>query len=290
MPSLKDLRNRIKSVKNTQQITKTMKMVSAAKVRRARMKCEAARPYAEKLNDVLVGLAKGTGKVGGPLLLSGYADVKTVRLVVVSADRGLCGGFNANLGKEVIAKVKELQSQGKTVEIMTVGKKVKDILKRDYQELLIDNVEDSTKNISYELATEIGNKVMAAFEAGECHEVILFYNKFVNMMVQQPTVQYLAPFKVEETDENEEMAASVEYEPEEEVILKDLLPRNVSVQILNAMLESSAAEQAARMTAMDSATTNAGQMISRLSLEYNRTRQAAITTELTEIVAGAEAL
>lgn len=290
MPSLKDLRNRIKSVKNTQQITKTMKMVSAAKVRRARMKCEAARPYAEKLNGVLVGLAKSTGQVGGPLLLSGYADVQTVRLVVVSADRGLCGGFNANLGKEVIRKIEELKAQGKTVEIMTVGKKVRDILKRDYADLLVDHVEDSTKNISYDLATEIGVKLMASFEAGECQEVILFYNKFVNMMTQKPTVQYLAPFKVEGSEGNVETTASVEYEPEEEAILKVLLPRNVNTQLLNAMLESSAAEQAARMTAMDSATTNAGDMISKLSLQYNRTRQAAITTELTEIVAGAEAL
>lgn len=291
MPSLKDLRNRIKSVKNTQQITKTMKMVAAAKVRRARMKCEAARPYAEKLNGVLVGLAKSTGPVGGPLLLSGYTDVKTVRLVIVSADRGLCGGFNANLGKEVIRKIAELQAQGKTVEIMTVGKKVRDILKGDYKDLLVDHIEDSSKNISYELAAEIGHKVMSAFEAGDCQEVILFYNKFVNMMTQAPTMQYLAPFKVEESDETgSAMSASVEYEPEEETILKVLLPRNVNVQILNAMLESSAAEQAARMTAMDSATTNAGDMISKLSLQYNRTRQAAITTELTEIVAGAEAL
>ena len=290
MPSLKDLRNRIKSVKSTQQITKTMKMVAAAKVRRARMKCEQARPYAEKLNEVLVGLAKNTSNMGGPLLLSGYGHVETVRIVVASADRGLCGGFNANLAKEVTVKIKELLAQGKKVEIVTVGKKVRDILKADYAELLVDHVEDSTKNVSYELATEIGQKLMAAFEASDCQEVIMYYNKFVNMMVQQPTMQYLAPFKVEDEAENGSIAPSVEYEPEEEAILKVLLPRNVNVQILNAMLESGAAEQAARMTAMDSATTNAGQMISKLSLEYNRTRQAAITTELTEIVAGAEAV
>lgn len=288
MPSLKDLRNRIKSVKNTQQITKTMKMVAAAKVRRARMKCEAARPYAEKLNEVLVGLAANSTGSGGPLLLSGYEAVETVRLVIVSADRGLCGGFNANLGKAVVAKIKELQSQGKKVELVTVGKKVKDILKADYADLIVANVEDSTKNISYELAAEIGEKVMNDFADGKCQEVILFYNKFVNMMTQTPTEQYLAPFKAEEEVSSE--AASVEYEPSEEAILDVLLPKNVKVQLLNAMLESSAAEQAARMTAMDSATTNAGQMISKLSLEYNRTRQAAITTELTEIVAGAEAL
>jgi F-type H+-transporting ATPase subunit gamma len=290
MPSLKDLRSRIRSVKNTQQITKTMKMVAAAKVRRARLRCEEARPYAEKLNDVLVGLAKSTGDVGGPLLLSGYADVKTVRLVVVNADRGLCGGFNGNLAKEVIRKITKLQAEGKTVEVMTVGKKVKDILKIDHADLLVDHIEDSTKNISYDLATEIGHKVMSDFEAGECQEVILFYNKFVNMMTQEPSMQYLAPFKVDKVEEAFEVSASVEYEPEEEAILKVLLPRNVNVQILNAMLESNAAEQAARMTAMDSATTNAGDMISKLSLQYNRTRQAAITTELTEIVAGAEAL
>lgn len=290
MPSLKDLRGRIRSVQNTQQITKTMKMVATAKVRRARMRCEEARPYAEKLNGVLVNLAANTSNVGGPLLLSGHGYVNTVRLVVVSADRGLCGGFNANVAKMARLKIEELLAAGKKVELVMVGKKAHDLLKADYGHLVVEMIEDSSKNVSYQLAEEIGTKLIADYEAGLCEEVILFYNRFISMVNQEPTMQYLAPFKAEGEAETTEVKASVEYEPEEETILKVLLPRNVNVQLLNAMLESGAAEQAARMSAMENATTNAGDMISKLSLEYNRTRQAAITTELTEIVAGAEAI
>lgn len=291
MASLKDLRARIVSVQNTQKITKTMKMVAAAKVRRARMRCEAARPYAEKLNGVLVNLATNTPSEGGPLLLSGHASVETVRLVVVSSDRGLCGGFNGNLAKLVITKIKKLQAEGKKIELVMAGKKCFDIVKQDFAENVIENLVDTSKNISYALADEIGSKLISDYEAGKCQEIIVFYNRFVNMMTQEPVMQYLAPFKVDVmADKETEIASAVEYEPEEEAILSVLLPRNVSVQLLNAMLESGAAEQAARMTAMESATTNAGDMISKLSLKYNRTRQAAITTELTEIVAGAEAV
>tara|TARA_R110000868_G_scaffold218576_2_gene469146 strand:+ start:75145 stop:76020 length:876 start_codon:yes stop_codon:yes gene_type:complete len=291
MPSLKDLRGRIRSVQNTKQITKTMKMVAAAKVRRARTRCEEARPYAEKLNGVLVNLATNTPSEGGPLLLSGYSEVNTVRLVVVSADRGLCGGFNINLAKKVMIKIKELEAAGKKVELVMVGKKAYDIVKQDYGSLVIEFIEDSGKNVSYALAEEIGTKMLLDYKAGKCQEVILFYNRFVNMITQEPMSQYLAPFKVDAlADKETEVASSVEYEPEEEEILNALLPRNVNVQLLNAMLESGAAEQAARMTAMENATTNASDMISKLSLQYNRSRQAAITTELTEIVAGAEAV
>ncbi|MFT7144361.1 MAG: F-type H+-transporting ATPase subunit gamma [Alphaproteobacteria bacterium] len=291
MPSLKDLRARIVSVQNTQKITKTMKMVAAAKVRRARMRCEAARPYAEKLNGVLVNLATNTPTEGGPLLLSGHASVKTVRLVIISADRGLCGGFNGNLVKRVVEKIHALQLAGKKVELVMVGKKAFDLVKHEFAENVIDNLADTGKNVSYSLAEEIGAKLISDYETGKCQEIILFYNRFVNMMTQEPMMQYLAPFKVDiMADKETEIASAVEYEPEEEAILSVLLPRNINVQLLNAMLESGAAEHAARMTAMESATTNAGDMISKLSLQYNRTRQAAITTELTEIVAGAEAV
>ena len=290
MPSLKDLKNRITSVKNTQQITKTMKMVAAAKVRRARTSCEAARPYAEKLEGVLANLAAGQTS-GGPELLTGRENVKTVRLVLFGSDRGLCAGFNANLAKLAVSHIKEHQAAGKKVEIVCVGRKVRDLLKSTYGDLIIQTVEDVAKDLDYTTAEEIGRSLTADFKAGKCDEVAMVYNRFVSMMTQDPTPQSLIPFKAAAGADKESAApASVEYEPEEEAILATLLPKNLNVQIFRALLESAASEHAARMTAMDNATRNAGEMIKKLSLKYNRTRQANITTELTEIISGAEAL
>lgn len=291
MPSLKDLKNRIGSVKNTQQITKTMKMVAAAKVRRARTSCEAARPYAEKLEGVLSGLAANQS-AGGPLMLAGREEVKVVRFVLFGSDRGLCAGFNANLAKVAIERIEEHKAAGKTIQIVCVGRKVRDILKSAYSEMIIETIEDIAKGgLDYTAAEGIGHRLTADFDAGKCDEVHMVYNRFVSMMTQDPTPQSLIPFKASAlTDKEGSAPASVEYEPEEEAILATLLPKNLNVQIFRALLESAASEHAARMTAMDNATRNAGEMIKKLSLKYNRTRQANITTELTEIISGAEAL
>jgi len=290
MPSLKDLRVRIGSVKNTQQITSTMKMVAAAKVRRARMNCEEARPFAEKLGSVLANLAKGVGE-GGPVLLRGRDEVKTVRYVVFGSDRGLCAGFNGNLCKTVELELKAIQAAGQKLQIVCVGRKIRDILKVDYADNIVEVIEDLSQDLTYTAASEIGTKQLAAFEDGTCDEVHIAYNRFVSMMTQDPLSQQLIPFKVSKlADKEGAIAAAIEYEPEESVILGELLPRNLNTQIFRAMLESAASEHAARMTAMDNATRNAGEMIKDLSLQYNRTRQAVITTELIEIIAGAEAV
>lgn len=287
MASLKDLKVRIGSVKNTQKITKTMKMVAAAKVRRARTNCEAARPYAEKLEGVLVNLASNAS--GDNLLLTGRENVQTVRLVLFGSDRGLCAGFNASLAKLAEQYIQSYKKEGKKVQIVCIGRKVRDLLRTSYGEMILETVEDVAKDLSYATAEEIGRKLLADFESGECDEVTMVYNRFVSMITQDPTPQQLIPFKVNKLADTE-ASASVEYEPEEEVILNDLLPRNLNVQLFRALLESAASEHAARMSAMDNATRNAGDMIKKLSLEYNRTRQAAITTELVEIISGAEAV
>lgn len=292
MASLKDLRSRIKSVKNTQQITKTMKMVAAAKVRKARTRCEASRPFAERLNGVLVNLASGVSE-GGPLLLAGRAEIKTTRLVVFGSDRGLCGAFNGNLMKEVAVVIDELQKEGKRVQVVAVGRKVRDAMKALHPTLLVDEVTDYSRDIDFEMAENIGNKQVKAFENAECDQVIMVFNSFVSMLKQEPTRLQLLPFSAEAAEEHAEGVSantSFEYEPNDEVILADLLPRNVRTQVFRALLETNAGEQAARMTAMENATRNAGDMIKKLSLEYNRSRQAAITNELIEIISGAEAL
>lgn len=285
MASLKDLRLRIKSVKNTQQITKTMKMVSAAKVRRARMACESARPYAERLDKVLQNLASAN-KTGGPLLLSGRADVKKVRLIVVGSARGLCGAFNSNVMRHALKHIREHIKAGREVEIVAVGKKVRDGLKSHHGDKIIETYTDPA---TFDFAKQVGEEAVAAFEAGQCDQVDLVYGKFVSMLNQEPTTQQLAPFPMVE-EETAEVGAGVEYEPGEEEILAELLPKNVSTQVFRALLESAASEQAARMAAMDNATRNAGEMIQDLSLKYNRGRQAAITRELIEIISGAEAV
>lgn len=290
MPSLKDLRTRINSVKNTQQITKTMKLVAAAKVRRARTQCEEAGPYSEKLSGVLSNLVRATGS-GGPLMLTGKSAVQTVRFVIIGSDRGLCGGFNANLCRFVSEKIRAVKAEGKTIQLVCVGRKVRDALKADYGDLFIETIEGTDKKANFDAAEAFSKSLTADFHADGCDEVHLFYNRFVNMVTQEPLDVCLLPCKATSSVEEEKDASpSMDYEPSEEAILETLLPHYVSVKVLQGFLDSCASEQAARMTAMENATKNAGDMIAKLSLEYNRSRQAAITTELTEIVAGAEAL
>ena len=291
MSSLKELRLRIRSVKNTQQITKTMKMVAAAKVRRTRQACEDARPYAERLGRVLANLAAKAESTAALPLLCGRENEQTVRILVFGSDRGLCGGFNGNLVRRLMVHVHTLQKTGKTVQVVTHGRKPKDLVKVLQPEVLHGTFDGITERISYATAEEIARKVTQDFEAGACDRVELFYNSFVSMMTQKPTLQTLVPFTQEGTDAPDgAVQASMEYEPSEQEVLGRLLPANISMQVYRAMLESAAGEQAARMVAMDNATRNAGEMIKGLSLRYNRTRQAAITKELIEIISGAEAV
>lgn len=290
MPSLKSLRVRIKSVKSTQQITKTMKMVAAAKVKKAQDACERSRPYADALNRVLRDLAAGAQGASAPLLIRGREQVNVVRLLVFGSERGLCGGFNGQIARKLALLVENLKSEGKTIQLVAVGKKARDIVKNNYPELLHSIVEEGTTG-GYSVAERIATEAVADFEAGHCDEVQLLYNKFISVMTQVPTPLQLIPFRADEVAETAqgELRSSVDYEPDEEQILQRLLPLNIGTQIFRAMLESQASEQGARMTAMDSATRNAGDMIKRLSLKYNRQRQATITTEMIEIVSGAEA-
>ncbi|WP_299344877.1 F0F1 ATP synthase subunit gamma [uncultured Maritalea sp.] len=291
MPSLKDLKNRISSVKSTQKITKAMQMVAAAKLRRAQDNAESARPYAERMNDVLAGLAAAyKGRDGAPQLLGGNGKDQTHLLIVASAERGLCGGFNSSIARLARDHANELIAKGKTVKILCVGKKGHDVLKRlfaDQMEGLITLRE--VKQIGYANAKEIGDRVLAMFDAGEYDVATLFYSKFKSVISQVPTAHQLIPASFDQDEETGE-ATNYEYEPSEEAILEDLLPRNVSVQIFHALLENAAGEMGAKMSAMDNATRNAGDMINKLEISYNRQRQAQITKELIEIISGAEAL
>ncbi|MCZ4272458.1 F0F1 ATP synthase subunit gamma [Maritalea porphyrae] len=291
MPSLKDLKNRISSVKSTQKITKAMQMVAAAKLRRAQDNAESARPYAERMNDVLAGLAAAyKGRDGAPQLLGGNGKDQTHLLIVASAERGLCGGFNSSIARLARDHANELIAKGKTVKILCVGKKGHDVLKRlfaDQMEGLITLRE--VKQIGYANAKEIGDRVLAMFDAGEYDVATLFYSKFKSVISQVPTAHQLIPASFDQDQETGE-ATNYEYEPSEEAILEDLLPRNVSVQIFHALLENAAGEMGAKMSAMDNATRNAGDMINKLEISYNRQRQAQITKELIEIISGAEAL
>ena len=293
MPSLKDLRNRIASVKATQKITKAMQMVAAAKLRRAQMSAEAARPYAERMNKVLANVAKGVaGNPAAPRLLTGNGADKVHLLVVFTAERGLCGAFNSSISRLARERALALAAEGKTVKILCVGKKGYDVLKRQFEKQIIDLIElRSVRNIAFENADEIGRRIIAMFEAGEFDVATLFFSRFRSVIAQIPTEQRLIPAPIPEISEDDGgLSAVVEYEPDEEAILAALLPRNLSVQIYRALLESAAGEQGARMTAMDNATRNAGEMIKKLTLNYNRTRQANITKELIEIISGAEAV
>lgn len=291
MPSLKDLKNRIESVKSTRKITKAMQMVAAAKLRRAQDAAEASRPYTERFNAVLGGLAASVGgSDSAPKLLSGTGSDQTHLLVVMTAERGLCGGFNSNIAKLARAKAEELKAAGKTVKILTVGKKGRDAIKRDLGDLFIGHVDlTEVKKVGYENAQDIARDLLAKFDGGEFDVATIFYAKFVNVVTQIPTAQQIIPAAFE-ASEDEGASTLYDYEPSEEAILADLLPRGVATQIFAALLENGASEQGARMSAMDNATRNAGEMIDKLTIEFNRSRQAVITNELIEIISGAEAL
>jgi F-type H+-transporting ATPase subunit gamma len=293
MPSLKDLKNRIGSVKSTRKITKAMQMVAAAKLRRAQEAAEAARPYAERMNSVMAGLAASVGNSdGAPRLLAGTGEDRVHMLVVMTAERGLCGGFNSTIVRLARARIAALKAEGKTVKVLTVGKKGREQLKRDYSDLLVGHVDLSgVKRMGYDNAQSIAKDLLKRFDTGEFDVATIFYNRFVSVISQVPTAHQVIPAKFEPQEGAEVGLSTVyEYEPSEEEILADLLPRGVATQIFTALLENGASEQGARMSAMDSATRNAGEMIDRLTIEYNRSRQAAITKELIEIISGAEAL
>lgn len=296
MANLKDLKNRINSVTSTQKITKAMKMVAASKLRRAQEAAEAARPYAERMENVLSGLADSVkGIAGAPKLLVGTGADKTHLVIVATSERGLCGGFNTSIVKAARLKIQELTKAGKTVKILCIGRKGFAQLQRIYGEKIIEVVDLSeVKNLGFSDVSPIADKVLGMFDASEFDFVTLFYARFKSALTQIVTEQQLIPAAFEEKEgeaKGESLKGSIyEYEPEEKEILSTLLPRNVAVQLFRALLENAASEQGARMTAMDSATRNAGDMIDRLTLQYNRTRQAAITNELIEIISGAEAL
>jgi len=292
MPSLKDLKNRIESVKNTRKITKAMQMVAAAKLRRAQDSAEASRPYTERFNSVLGALASANAAgSGGPQLLVGTGKDQTHLLVVMTAERGLCGGFNSNIAKLAKSHALKLVEQGKTVKILTVGKKGRDVVKRDLGKHFVDHIDLSEiKSIRYTDAQAISKSILERFTAGEFDIATLFYSKFVNVVTQIPTAQQVIPASFDDDGGTKTESVNYEYEPTEEEILADLLPRGVGTQIFAALLENGASEQGARMSAMDNATRNAGDMIDKLTIQYNRSRQAVITNELIEIISGAEAL
>jgi len=293
MPSLKDLRNRITSVKATQKITSAMKLVAASKLRRAQEQAEAGRPYAERMARMLSSLAQGV-EGGGPRLMAGTGKDDVHLLLVVTSDRGLCGAFNASIVREARRQIQRLLSEGKTVKLLTVGRKGRDLLRRDYSALMVQSWEDvGRRRLAFSEAQTIAERVLELFEAGEFDVASIVYNRFKSAIAQIVTVQQVIPFSIPEAQpaaETEELKALYEFEPNEEEILADLLPRNLSIQVYRSLLESAASEQGARMTAMDNATRNAGDMIGRLTLTYNRTRQANITKELIEIISGAEAV
>jgi F-type H+-transporting ATPase subunit gamma len=290
MPSLKDLKVRINSVKSTQKITSAMKMVAAAKLRRAQEKAEAARPYAERMERMLGSLAASmAGREGAPALLAGNGRDQVHLVVVMTSDRGLCGGFNSSIVRAARRKVRELLGEGKQVKLFCVGRKGRDQLRRDLAELIVGHVEDVGRpRLAFPAAASIGARLVAMYQAGEFDVCHLVYNKFKSAMTQIVTIQQLIPFAVPAGETTGD--AVYEYEPDENEILEALLPRNLGVQIFRALLENTASEEGARMTAMDSATRNAGEMINKLTIFYNRSRQAYITKELIEIISGAEAI
>ncbi|WP_322894988.1 MULTISPECIES: F0F1 ATP synthase subunit gamma [unclassified Yoonia] len=290
MPNLKDLKNRIASVKSTRKITKAMQMVAAAKLRRAQDAAEASRPYTERFNAVMAQLAASVGGAeGAPKLLSGTGSDQVHLLVVMTAERGLCGGFNSNISRLAKIRAQKLQSEGKTVKILTVGKKGRDSLKRDFGSLFVGHVDLSgVKRLGYVNAQEIARDVLARFDAGEFDVATIFFARFENVVSQHPTAQQIIPAKFDQAADAD--VTLYDYEPGEEEILADLLPRGVATAIFSALLENAASEQGARMSAMDNATRNAGEMIDKLTIQYNRSRQAVITNELIEIISGAEAL
>ena len=289
MPNLKDLKTRIDSVKSTRKITQAMQMVAAAKLRRAEEAAAAARPYAEQFNVVMAGLAAGVGE-SGPKLLTGTGSDQTHLLIVMTAERGLCGGFNSSIVKLARANAEKLVAAGKTVKILTVGKKGREQLKRDFEDNLVGHVDLSeVKNVGYTNAQDVASDVLARFDEGEFDVATLYYSQFESVISQIPQELQIIPAKFE-AEEGEGASTVFEYEPGEEEILRELLPRAVATQIFSGLLENGASEQGARMSAMDNATRNAGDMIEKLTIQFNRTRQAVITNELIEIISGAEAL
>ena len=291
MASLDDLKKRIASVKSTQKITKAMKMVAAAKLRKAQESAERGRPYSEKMNNVILNLSSGiSDKENAPKLLSGTGKDKVHLCVVMTSDRGLCGGFNSNIIKKAKLFFNKLAEEGKELKIITVGSKGNDQLKRVYGKQIIEKISfKNSKNVNYFDAEKVGKMIIEKFEKEEFDVCTIFFNQFKNVITQIPQAQQIIPLK----SENEEVAKSedsYEFEPDEDEILSNLLPKNISTQIFKAMLENSASEQGSRMSAMDNATRNAGEMVDKLTIEYNRSRQAAITKELIEIISGAESL
>jgi len=292
MPSLKDLRNRIASVKATQKITKAMQMVAAAKLRRAQEAAEAARPYSQRMGAVLANIAAAVSGDDAPALMTGTGRDDVHLLVVATAERGLCGGFNSQIARLAREHIRRLLRDGKTVKIITVGKKGADILRRDYAKLIIERIElRDVKQVGFVNADAIARNITQRFAAGEFDVCTLFYSEFKSVISQIPTAQQIIPASAPAAPAADAAASSIyEYEPDAGQILSDLIPRNISVQIFRALLENAAGEMGAKMTAMDNATRNAGDMISKLTITYNRQRQAQITKELIEIISGAEAL
>ncbi len=291
MASLDDLKKRISSVKSTQKITKAMKMVAAAKLRRAQESAEKGRPYSDKMNNIILNLSSGISDIqNAPKLLSGTGEDKIHLCVVMTSDRGLCGGFNTNIIKKAKLYFQKILDEGKTLKIITVGTKGYDQLKRVYGDNIIERISfKDSKNVNYFDADKVGKIVIEKFEKKEFDVCVIFYNQFKNVITQIPQEQQIIPLKTidEETNSSDD---NYEFEPEEDEILSNLLPKNISTQIFKAMLENSASEQGSRMSAMDNATRNAGEMVDKLTIEYNRSRQAAITKELIEIISGAESL
>ncbi len=293
MPSLKSLRMRIASVKSTQKITSAMKMVAAAKLRRAQEQAEAARPYAERMGKVLGSLAgAATAGAGAPKLLAGTGSDKVHLLIVCTSDRGLCGAFNSSIVRLARNDVRKLQAEGKQVKILAVGRKGRDALRRDFADLIVGSVDLPKKKLGFADAQSVAAKILAMFDADEFDVAALYYARFKSAISQIPTRLQVVPFAADAgaAPAAAPSGAVYDYEPEEGEILAALLPRNLSVQVYRSLLENAASEQGARMSAMDSATRNAGDMIKRLTLNYNRSRQASITKELIEIISGAEAV
>jgi F-type H+-transporting ATPase subunit gamma len=289
MASLKDLRTRIASVKATQKITKAMQMVAAAKLRRAQLAAEAARPYAERMDKVVSNLAGGMSGGESQPLLSGTGNNQVHLLIVCTAERGLCGSFNSSIVRMTRERINQLQAAGKTVKIFTVGKKGLEQLKRQYEKLIVEQMEfRAVKQISFNEAEKVGRRIREMFDAGEFDVATLFYSRFKSVISQIPTAQQIIPLEVPAQAAVSDV--SYDYEPEQVELLADILPRNISVQVFRALLENAASEQGSRMSAMDNATRNAGDMIKKQTQIYNRTRQAMITKELIEIISGAEAL
>jgi|TARA_X000001036_G_scaffold435708_1_gene477461 F-type H+-transporting ATPase subunit gamma len=292
MPSLDDLKKRIKSVKSTQKITKAMKMVAAAKLRKAQENAEKGRPYSKKMQNIILNLTQSiSDPKNAPKLLVGTGEDKKYLCVVLTADRGLCGGFNSNICKLAKTNFKKILNEGKDLKIITVGSKGLDQIKREYGKYVIKKLSfKDKKQISFHEAEIVGNEIISLFNKNEFDKCILFYNNFKNVITQIPQAQQIIPAENKKSESADEKILSYEFEPEEDEILEDLLPKNISTQVFKALLENAASEQGSRMTAMDNATRNAGDLVDKLTINYNRSRQASITKELIEIISGAESL